>query len=132
MNDDDLVALPESAPALHAGDVAVGHVDGSMSMTATVYLAGAGAVDGVTKRAAESGLTVDLALAPDAVRVSGPATAIEHCFGVHLSKVRTADGTTAIVPDGAVLVPAAIAKDVVAVLGLDTRPAAQRRDGGTD
>ena len=130
--DEELVALPQSAPEPHAGDVVAGRVDASRSMTATVYLGRAEAVAGVAEYAAGFGLNVDLALAPDAVRLTGPVTAIEQCFGVQLFEVHTAGGVTAIVSDGAARVPAAFAKDVVAVLGLDTRPVARRRDDSTD
>lgn len=129
---EDFVALPQSAPVSHRGDVIAGRVDGSTSMTVTVYLGRPDAVADVCAYAAGFGLDIDLTLAPEAVRLTGSVAAIEQCFRVQLFEVRTAGGATAIEPDGAVRLPAAFAKDVVAVLGLDTRPIARRRDEDTD
>lgn len=78
--------------------------------------------------ATQCGLRVLPGPAPEAIRLSGPVSAVEDCFGVHLIKWRTADGTDAVAPDGPVYVPRSVAGDVVAVLGLDTRPVARRRD----
>ena len=132
--DEELVVLPQTAPAPHAGDIVVGRVDGATSMTVTAYFgdpAGSDAVSAVAEYAARFGLSADLSLAPQAVRLTGPVTALERCFGVTVSEVQTARGVRAIVPDAAVRLPAALAKNVVAVLGLDTRPVAHRRDEGT-
>lgn len=138
---EDLVALPESVPQPRPGEQPAGRPDPSEQMTVTIYLRlpetdpAAGppapspdAVRGAEEHARRCGLTVQPGLAPEAVRVSGPVEAIERCFGVRLALWRAADGSTGLAPEGPVLVPRALAGDVVAVLGLDTRPVARRSD----
>jgi kumamolisin len=50
--------------------------------------------------------------------VSGPATAVESAFNVHLNSYARADGTTFHEPDGVAKVPASIAPDILSVVGL--------------
>jgi subtilase family serine protease len=60
-------------------------------------------------------------------RASGSVGEIEADFGVHLYDERAADGTRYIAADGVPHLPAALATVVTGVVGLDTRPAVQRR-----
>lgn len=113
-------------------------------MTVTVYLRRPESADGqvgtvtpavveaVREHARGCGLRVDPSVAPEAVRLSGPVSAVERCFGVRFVRWRTPGGTQAVAPDGPVQVPRALAGGVLAVLGLDTRPVARRHGGGAD
>ncbi len=60
-------------------------------------------------------------------QASGSVGKIEAVFGVHLYDERTADGAQYIAADGIPHLPVALAAVVTGVVGLDTRPAVQRR-----
>jgi hypothetical protein len=145
-NGSDRVALGDGPPDRRPGDEPAGRPDPGEPITVTVYLrmrpeGGDHASESVSlgqppPETAEAvmeyvrgcGLTVEPSLAPEAIRLSGPVSAVERCFGVRLTRWHTAEGGQALVPDGPVYLPRSLVSEVVAVLGLDTRPIAQRHE----
>ncbi|TWP38220.1 protease pro-enzyme activation domain-containing protein [Leekyejoonella antrihumi] len=140
-SDAELVPLGE-VPEPRPGDQPAGRPDPAARLTVTIYLKlpdtgvpevstavvpSPEVVMALADRASGCGLTVEAGVAPEAVRLSGAVSAVECCFGVRLTKWRTAEGPLSLVPDGPVRLPRTLAGHVVAVLGLDTRPVAHRR-----
>lgn len=77
--------------------------------------------------AADHGLTVDeVDRTRRVVTLSGPADAMQAAFGVTLARYEHEQGSYR-GREGAVTVPAGLGDIIVAVLGLDDRPAAQPR-----
>ncbi|HET9111943.1 MAG TPA: S53 family peptidase, partial [Ktedonobacterales bacterium] len=74
------------------------------------------------------GLTVTATGATsELAQASGTVELIEADFGVRLYDYRAPDGTRYIAPDGMPRLPSALAAVVSGVVGLDTRPAVERR-----
>ena len=142
----DRVALSDGAPDRRPGDEPAGRPNPAEPITVAVYLRmrpeggddadesvspgqpAPGAAEAVMEYARRCGLTVEPSVAPEAIRLSGPVSAVERCFGVRLARWRTARGGEGLAPDGPVYLPRSLASEVVAVLGLDTRPIAQRHE----
>ena len=78
-------------------------------------------IDAVKSQLQASGLTVtDVARGGTVVHFQAPASHVESAFRTGLQRYRLADGSVGRARTAAVQVPAAIAKDVTAVVGLDT------------
>lgn len=125
---DELAALPQTSPRPQLDDVVIGRPEPTRVATVTVLLRDGSAEVPLVNHAQRCGLRADLALAPDAIRLRGTVEQLERCFGVTVRMVRTSAGVEAMVPDGPVRLPRELAAGVSAVLGLDTRPAAERRE----
>ncbi len=63
-----------------------------------------------------------------AIHVRGPSAAIEHAFRLSLERVRLADGRDAVYNSNAPAVPASVAPDIQAVIGLSSLAVMQRLD----
>ena len=64
------------------------------------------------------------------VKLAGTAQQCEQAFGVQLQQASGADGATYLTYSGTIDLPADVAPAIVAVLGLDTHPAARARPQG--
>jgi len=85
-----------------------------------------GDMDRVTEFAAAHGLTiVESSLARRSVQVAGTVTQMEAAFSVRLQTCEIG-GREYICYEGPLSIPAALDGIIVAVLGLDQRPAARR------
>ncbi|MEO7002038.1 MAG: S53 family peptidase [Ktedonobacterales bacterium] len=74
---------------------------------------------GLTITAADANATL--------IQATGSAQRIEAIFHVHLYDYRSPDGTPYIAADGVPFLPLPLASGITGVIGLDTRPAVQRR-----
>lgn len=145
-------AVNGSAPD-HTGYRAVGAADPAMSVRVSIVLrprdsgvaaellsgrydparrdsggAEDGAIAAVEAFTRGTGLKIVETNAPArTVIVTGSAEQMNHAFGVHLALFEAADGARYLSHEGSVTLPSEIAPSVLAVLGLDTRPAAQPR-----
>lgn len=73
-----------------------------------------------------SGLTVEESDAPGRrVVVSGSVSAMQSAFGVRFGQFKSSNGVNHLSYDGEISLPSDIAPDVLAVLGLDSRPIAR-------
>jgi hypothetical protein len=106
----------------------VGAADGSAIRSVSVYLnAGSGAPQPFVDHAERAGLTVEPGPG-DSLKLSGPTSAFEGLFGVTISRYEDPDGAIFDVPDAPLRLPPSVAAMVAGVFGVDTRPAARRRD----
>jgi kumamolisin len=119
-------ALDELSAQLASGSAA----PMSREEFAAAYGAQPADVAKVTAFARQHGLQViESSLARRTVRLAGRAADVAAAFGVHLSQLRTADGTTFRAASGPPVVPPELHEIVEGVFGLDTRPVAHRRVG---
>ncbi len=113
-SDTSAALLSGTAPALPHGEAS------------TASTASPAAVQSVVAFAREHGLTVTEANASTrTVKVQGTAEQLGRAFGVTLEMVTDGGGNTYLSHQGPIAIPASLAGEVTAVLGLDQRPIAR-------
>ena len=101
-------------------------------LTATQYAAAFGPSDAERASALAAIRALGLTVTPagdtsELAQATGTVGLIEAAFGVTLYDYRAPDGSRYVAPDGAPHLPSALVAAVSGVIGLDTRPAVQRR-----
>jgi kumamolisin len=114
----------------HDSGVAAALLSGKVvSVTDSVSGADESAMQGVEAFVRANGLSIEESdSAKRMVVVTGSVSQMSRAFGVTLGQFVLPDGTSHISYDGEITLPSEIARHVMAVLGLDTRPVARTKD----